>query len=88
MGIEATTEEKNKNEIVSISSDQLYVSDKKEENKKKDEPAEVNEQTTESAAITMAKKAAQNAMNGKEIKRDANLELEASADLENSTNIS
>ena len=62
MGIESTAEEteQNKNEIVSISSDQLYVSDKKEkEDKKKDEPVATSDApTTESAAITMAKKAA------------------------------
>ena len=64
MGIESSAEEteQNKNEIVSISSDQLYVSDKKEENKKKEEPVATPESTTESAAITAAKEAAKSVL--------------------------
>lgn len=91
MGIEATVEEKEatKNEIVSISSDQLYVGDKNPNKKDEDKPvAAAPGSPTESAAITMAKKAAQDVMNGVETKNDPkkneDLELEQSADLESS----
>lgn len=93
MGIESNAEEseQNKNEIVSISSDQLYVSDKNEANKKKDEPVATGDSTTESAAITMAKKAAKSVISnqGKDSgkKQSTNLELEASSDLDNSQRI-
>jgi len=93
MGIESAAEETeaNKNEIVSISSDQLYVGDKSASGKKEDEPAapEPNngEPSTEAAAITMAKQAAKNVVEGKtksadakkdggDIKKSANLEIE------------
>ena len=72
MGIESNVEESeaSKKEILSISSDQLYVSDKNESGKKADSETETKEQpvqtlseaASESAAITMAKKAAQNAI--------------------------
>jgi hypothetical protein len=60
MGIEAAAEESesNKNEIVSISSEQLYVTDKEKGAKKEDEPAAAPElysdpkTSTEAAAIT------------------------------------
>lgn len=72
MGIEAAAEETeaNKNEIVSISSDQLYVGDKNNSGKKEDEPAAAEPDTsgqpsTEAAAITMAKQAAKNVVEGK-----------------------
>lgn len=93
MGIEAKVDEseKNKNEIVSISSDQLYVSDKKDDSKKKDEPFEAEfhspDPSTESAAITMAKKAANDAMSPQGGKSATNLEIEASSDLDNSQSI-
>ena len=92
MGIESGAEEaeSNKNEIVSISSDQLYVGDKNASGKKEDEPAAAEshngEPSTEAAAITMAKQAAKNVVEGKdkksddkkesEIKKVANVEIE------------
>lgn len=92
MGIEATVEEKEdtKNQIVSISSDQLYVGDKNPNHKDdEDKPvAAAPGSPTESAAITMAKMAAKDALSeggnkkDKDPKKAANLELEYSADPE------
>jgi hypothetical protein len=77
----------------------LFVSDKNGNGKKEDEPVATEsnsaEPSTEAAAITMAKQAAKNAVEGKEVpgknegdvKKNANLELEASSDLESSANI-
>lgn len=97
MGIEASVEEQEstKNEIVSISSDQLYVGDKNNTGKKEDEEEKPvaaeptsSEPSTEAAAITMAKQAAKNVVAGKkdggELKKSANVELEQSSDLESS----
>lgn len=90
MGIEATVEEseQNKNEIVSISSDQLYVTDKKEggENKKKDEPVATLNPTTESAAITMAKKAAKIVTQGKEPPKKKSTKEEQEAEMDSLEN--
>lgn len=97
MGIESAAEETeaSKSEVVSISSDQLYIGDKNNASKKEDEPVAAQytapESSTEAAAITMAKQAAKNAVLGKKdkkddsssIKKSTNLELESSADLEN-----
>ncbi len=61
MGIESAAEESesNKNEIVSISSDQLYVGDKNKAGNKEDEPVAAeftsSESSTEAAAISAAK---------------------------------
>lgn len=71
MGIESVAEqsEASKNEIVSISSDQLYVGDKNKGEKMEDEPeppvSTRGEPSTEAAAITMAKEAAKDVMDGK-----------------------
>lgn len=72
MGIETNVDdsEASKKEILSISSDQLYVTDKTEAAKKSEGEPEVSQQpvqtlteaASESAAITMAKKAAINAI--------------------------
>ena len=55
--------EQNKNEIVSISSDQMYVTDKKEDQDSSKTKSQTLDQglssSTESAAITMAKQAAE-----------------------------
>lgn len=95
MGIESGAEESeaNKNEIVSISSDQLYVGDKnpKKDGSGDDEPVAADPKidpasSDEAAAITMAKQAAKNAVEGKnktsvnkkdgELAKKTNLELE------------
>lgn len=58
--------EQNKNEIVSISSDQMYVTDKKDgSDDSKQKQSAIDQQSsssTEAAAITMAKKAAKTAI--------------------------
>ena len=65
------------------------MSDKKDENKKKEEPVATGDSTTESAAITQAKKAAKSVLSqGDSVKKSStNLEIEASSDLENSQRI-